>query len=52
MLDILGFQCIQSNNSIYIYFKRDVKIIILIFIDNITLMLKDNSVMISTIQEL
>jgi len=52
MLDTLGFQHVQSNNSIYIYSKRDVKIIVPVFIDDITLVLKDNSVMTFTVQEL
>ena len=50
MLDTLGFQ--HSNNSIYIYFKRDFKIIAPVFIDDIILVSKDNSVMIFIVQEL
>lgn len=50
MLDTLGFQC--SNNSIYIYFKRDFKIIAPVFIDDIILVSKDDSVMTSIVQEL
>ena len=45
MFDTLSFQYIQNNNSTYIYSKRDVKIIVPVFIDNITLVLKDNSTM-------
>jgi len=52
VLDILGFQCVQSDNFIYIYSKRDVKIIVPVFIDNITLVLKDNSTITSIVQEL
>jgi len=48
---MLSANC-TSHNSIYIYSKRDIKIIALVFIDNITLILKDNSVIISTVQEL
>jgi len=49
-LDTLGFQ--RSNNSIYIYFKRDFKIIAPVFIDDIILVSKDDSVMTSIVQEL
>ena len=52
MLDILGFQCIQSDNFIYIYCKRNVKIITSVFLDDITLMSKDESTKISIVQEL
>jgi len=37
VFNILGFKHVQSDNSIYIYSKRDVKIIILVFINNIIL---------------
>jgi len=52
MLDTLEFQHVQSDNSIYIYSKRNVKIIALVFINNITLVSKDNSIMTSTVQGL
>ena len=32
VLNILGFKYVQSDNSIYIYSKRDVKIIILMIL--------------------
>ena len=41
MFNILGFKHVQSDNSIYIYSKRDVKIIILVFINNIILEMND-----------
>ena len=46
MLDILGFQYIQSNNSILREMLR------LLYYFPLILMLKNNSVTISTIQEL
>jgi len=36
------FKHVQSNNSIYIYSKEDIKIIILVFINNITFISKDD----------
>ncbi len=50
MLDTLGFWHAQSDNFIYIYSKRDVKIIAPVFVDDITLVSKDNSVMTFTVQ--
>ena len=36
------FDYVQSDNSIYIYSKGDIKIIILVFINNITFISKDD----------
>jgi len=48
----LGFKCVLSDASIYIYSKDEVKLIVPIFIDNITLISKDDTAMDSTVQEL
>jgi len=48
VLDILSFQCTQSDNSIYIYSKKNIKIIP-VFINNITLVLRDNSAIASIV---
>ena len=36
------FEHVQSDNSIYIYSKEDIKIIILVFVNNITFISKDD----------
>jgi len=46
------FEHVQSDNSIYIYLKGDIKIIILVFIDNITSISKDDSAITFTVQDL
>jgi len=48
----MGFKCILSDNSIYIYSRNQVKLIVLIFIDDITLVSKDDAAIDSTVQEL
>jgi len=52
VFNALGFKCVQSDNFIYIYSKIDIKIIVLVFIDNITLVLKYNFTMAFTDQDL
>ena len=54
VLDSMGFKRVLSDNSIYIYSRNQVKLIVPIFIDDITLVLKDNAAIdsISTVQEL
>ena len=52
VLDSLDFKRIQSDNSIYIYSKGEVKLIVPIFIDDITLVSKNDTAMDSTVQEL
>ena len=52
VLDSIGFKCVLSDNSIYIYSRNQVKLIVPIFIDNITLVSKDDAAMDSTVQEL
>ena len=47
VFNTLGFKYVQSDNFIYIYSKIDIKIIVLVFIDNITLVLKYNFAMAS-----
>ena len=41
VLDSMGFKRTLSDNSIYIYSRNQVKLIVPIFIDNITLVSKD-----------
>jgi len=48
----MGFKRILSDNSIYIYSRNQVKLIVLIFIDDITLVSKDDAAIDSTVQEL
>ena len=48
----MGFKHVLSDNSIYIYSRNQVKLIVPIFIDNITLVSKDDAAMDSTVQEL
>ena len=52
VLDSMGFKRVLSDNSIYIYSRNQVKLIVPIFIDNITLVSKNDAVMDSTVQEL
>jgi len=52
VLDSMGFKRVLSDNSIYIYSKNQVKLIVPIFIDDITLVSKDDAAMDSTVQEL
>ena len=48
----MGFKRVLSDNSIYIYSRNQVKLIVPIFIDDITLVSKDDAAMDSTVQEL
>jgi len=52
VLDSMGFKRVLSDNSIYIYSRNQVKLIVPIFIDDITLVPKDDAAMDSTVQEL
>ena len=52
MFNTLGFKHVQNDNSIYIYLKRDVKIIVLVFINDIILVSKDNFAIAFTVQDL
>ena len=52
VLDSLGFKYVLSDASIYIYSKGEVKLIVPIFINDITLVSKDDTAMDSTIQKL
>jgi len=52
VLDSMGFKHVLSDNSIYIYSRNQVKLIVPIFIDDITLVSKDDAAMDSTVQEL
>src|SRR3954468_21209016 len=48
----LGFNCLNSDRSIYIYVKGDVWIIMPIFMDDITLASSSQSAIDSTIKDL
>jgi len=52
VLDSMSFKCVLSDNSISIYSRNQVKLIVPIFIDDITLVSKDDATMDSTVQEL
>ena len=52
VFDSLQFKRVQSDNSIYIYSKGEVKVIVPVFINDITLVSKSNAVIASTIAEL
>ena len=52
VLDSMCFKRVLSDNSIYIYSRNQVKLIVSIFIDDITLVSKDDAAMDSTAQEL
>jgi len=47
----MGFIRLESDRSIYIYVKGDVKIIVLIYIDNITFASKSKSAIDATVAE-
>jgi hypothetical protein len=47
-----SFTCLQADSSIYIYTKGNIKIIVLVFIDNITFVSKNDTAVDATIQEL
>jgi len=49
VLNSLGFRRVLSDTFIYIYSKGNVKLIVPIFINNITLVSKDDAVMDSTV---
>ncbi|KAJ3551307.1 hypothetical protein NP233_g13104 [Leucocoprinus birnbaumii] len=52
VLEDLGFERVQSDNSIFIYSKGDVKIIVPVFIDDITLVSKNDAAMDRTVKDL
>jgi hypothetical protein len=52
VLEGIGYSRLCSNNSIYIYSKGDIKVIVLVFIDDITLVSKSESAMASAVTEL
>ena len=52
VLEGIGYTRLRSDNSIYIYSKGDIKVIVPVFIDDITLVSKSNSAMASAVSEL
>jgi len=52
VLEGIGFKRLQSDNSIFIYSRDGVKIITPVFIDDITLVSKDDKAMEDTVREL
>ena len=52
VLSSMGFQCVQSDHGLYIYLRDDVRILMPVFVDDITLAGKDGSKLDSVIQEL
>jgi len=52
VLEALGFKRLQSDNSIYIFSRGDIKIITPVFIDDITLVSKNDKAMDDTVKEL
>jgi hypothetical protein len=52
VLEAIGYSRLRSDNSIYIYSKGDIKVIVPVFIDGITLVSKSESAMASAVTEL
>src|SRR6266702_3104608 len=48
----MGFNCVQSDHGLYIYLRDDVRILMLVFADDITLACKDGAKIDSIVQEL
>jgi hypothetical protein len=48
----MGFHRISSDNSVYVFIRDDVRIILPVFVDDITLACKSSSVLDSTVKEL
>jgi hypothetical protein len=48
----IGYSMLRSDNSIYIYSKGDINVIVPVFIDDITLVSKSKSAMASAVSEL
>jgi hypothetical protein len=52
VLSLIGFKTVQSDHSLWIYQKDDVKIIIPVFVDDLTIVSKDKSAINSVISHL
>ncbi|KAF7762539.1 hypothetical protein Agabi119p4_9132 [Agaricus bisporus var. burnettii] len=52
VLEGIGYSRLRSDSSIYIYSKGDIKVIVPIFIDDITLVSKSDAAMTSAVSEL
>jgi Reverse transcriptase (RNA-dependent DNA polymerase) len=52
VLATIGFQCIQSDHGLYIYLRDNVRILMPVFVDDITLAGKDGAKIDSVIQKL
>ena len=48
----IGFNCVQSDHGLYIYLRDDVRLLMPVFVDDITLACKDGAKIDSVIQEL
>ena len=48
----MGFQCIQSDHGLYIYLRDGVRILMPVFVDDITLDCSDGAKIDSAVQEL
>ena len=48
----MGFNCVQSDHGLYIYLRDDVRLLMPVFVDDITLACKDGAKIDSVIQEL
>src|SRR6266568_4582288 len=48
----MGFNCVQSDHGLYIYLRDDVRILMPVFVDDITLACKDGAKIDSIVQEL
>ena len=51
-MDSMGYSKLRSDSSLYIYSKAGVKVIVPVFIDDITLVSKDDAAMDSAVKEL
>jgi hypothetical protein len=52
VLEGIGYSRLRSDNSIYIYSKGDIKVLVPVFIDDITLVSKSDAAMASAVSEL
>src|SRR6266571_1127130 len=52
VISSMGFKCVQSDHGLYIYLRDDVRILMPVFVDDITLACKDGTKIDSIVQEL
>ena len=52
MLSSMGFQCIQSDHELYIFLRDGVRLVMPVFVDDITLACSDGAKIDSVVQKL